>query len=467
MFRGGFLFALAGALLVAWRWFTGLRTGFWIDECGAYWLSRHLPDVIAPPFTPRTLNFAYAALLSLFNWADPPFLELIARLPSVLAALACAWVLYRFAEQAIGPGTGWLATAVYLLLPHTADFATEARPYALGQLLFALALWTQWTWLRTGHRLLPHLACLIALVYLHPFFLLAWPLCWLIALANASAPRGRYTLRLITAGLFLLPYFYVLANLHHTAATAPYLPQPTLRALIGGLLQGWVGVALLALLLAATLLGERPTRLVPPLGAPWWAAIAVAWPLSLYVLARLTGNTVFVPRYYALSAIGFAMFATALLSLWRTDSRRLIVGLWAALCLSPLIPKLPPHHGQDLRVLATWVEQAGRGSVPWFAPSLFIEGRLPDSTPPDVRLQTSNFSHLTTYPVSNPLFPLPYGFPIFARPQVEKQLDGPWRAERQIVIGPAEPLPTWVREVFSVRGFREQQLGVMYLYERD
>ena len=98
------------------------------------------------------------------------------------------------------------------------------------------------------------------------------------------------------------------------------------------------------------------------------------------------------------------------------------------------------------------------------APSQLIEGTLPDASPPAEQLGKWTFAHISTYPVANPVFPMPGSFPAFSRPSLERQLDGPWRMEARIVAGPSlEPPPAWFIEVLSRRGYRMRSL--VYLFE--
>ena len=77
------MLALPILLVVAWDAVQTLQMGFWIDECGAYWLSQHLSSLLRPPFGFSNFGLPYAAVLSLFAWAEPPWFETVARLPSL------------------------------------------------------------------------------------------------------------------------------------------------------------------------------------------------------------------------------------------------------------------------------------------------------------------------------------------------------------------------------------------------
>ncbi len=203
-----------------------LLAGFWIDECGAYWLAHHLPQFTQASFDFKDLSVVYGYILSLFAWGEPPWMEVIARLPSLLADISCAAVLYSPSERVNGCGTGWMAALLYAILPTTLNFATEARPYALGQLTFAVALWTLDAWFTRNKNwmLAVHLSCMVLLVYLHPFFALAWPLGWIFVMLVHPDFRLRYTLAMVAATTLLAPLGYMLTHLTVRVSTIAYAP---------------------------------------------------------------------------------------------------------------------------------------------------------------------------------------------------------------------------------------------------
>ena len=457
-------------LLIAWEWLVALQAGFWIDECGAYWLAHHLPKFSQPSFDFKDLNVGYAYILSLFTWGEPPWMEVIARLPSLLAAIFCAAVLYSLSERVNGRGTGWIAAFLYAILPTTLNFATEARPYALGQLTFAVALWTLHAWFaRNKNRMLAaHLSCMVLLVYLHPFFALAWPLGWIFVMLVHPDFRLRYTLAMVTATTLLAPLGYMLTHLAVRVSTIAYA-SASRRLLATDLLQDRVGPALCGVLLLVFVLGgRRPSLNRWLLHRPiiiGWSIIWLAWPLMLFAMARITGSTFYVSRYLALSAVGFALMAAGLLQLWRPSVRQAAIAVAILLNFAPGDHRRMVHQGQDLRRLAEWLQDDnGGGKAAWIAPSQLIEGTLPDASPAAEQLEKWTFAHISTYPVANPVFPMPGSFPAFSRPSLERQLDGPWRMEPRIVAGPSlEPPPAWFIEVLNRRGYRMRSL--VYLFE--
>lgn len=454
-------------LLVAYDAAKLLTTGFWIDECGAHWLAGHLAQQFRPPYSVSNLATFHASILSLFLWGEPPWFEAVARLPSLLASAGCAAFLYFIAERYHRPGSGWIAALLFALLPNTLHHATEARPYALSQCTFAAASWALLAWRERGaaKHLAMHVAGLVVLVYLHPFFALAWPLCWLFVVATRPDLRLRYTAVLVAGATLLAPLGYVSLGAEKSIRTISYLPPPTWSQLALDAAQHRAGLAVLAALTVALLLRARRR----PANATllWWAAVALAWPLVLFAAARLTGSSAYIPRYLALSAVGFALLAAGALAMLRPTLR---YGVMLAVLLLHLLPGNParrPRDG-DMRQLAAWlVAPNGGAEAPWLANSLFVEGILPSPDPPEVQVAGWAFAHVSTYPVTNPVFPMPWNFADHARPALEAYLDGPWRTQPRILAGPLRtPLPLWMQEVFRLRGYRYQAMGDLHEFTR-
>ena len=119
----------------------------------------------------------------------------------------------------------------------------------------------------------------------------------------------------------------------------------------------------------------------------------------------------------------------------------------------------------DMRPLAAWLEAGG--GAPWLANSLFVESSIPNPSPHADQLAGWLFSHVSAYPVTNAVFPMPWQFAEFARPALEAQLDNPWRAENRILAGPLRtPPPQWLLDLFARRGYRYTRLGDIHEFTR-
>src|SRR3569623_1089734 len=102
-----------------------LLRSLWIDEAGTFWMARGGPLAAIQ----KTRNWPgqsilYAAITSLFCFEGSPFRDILLRLPALLGAVAAGYILYRFANDAIGPGAGRLAAILFAFSPTTIEFAT-------------------------------------------------------------------------------------------------------------------------------------------------------------------------------------------------------------------------------------------------------------------------------------------------------------------------------------------------------
>ena len=148
--------------------------------------------------------------------------------------------------------------------------------------------------------------------------------------------------------------------------------------------------------------------------------------------------------------------------------------LWGAIMLLVVVTHFLPGNETrtpriaDMRELTAWLEDPGGGRAsPWVANSLFVEGRVRDGASVDETIASWDFSHVTTYPVINPVFPLSFRMPESGRAALEAHLDGPWRSESRILAGPSmDAPPAWLLETFKQRGYQFQKNGAMFVFRR-
>lgn len=121
------------------------QTPLWMDEVLALEVARQaglagLWNAIwtGTDFSPPTFHVLLHSLPGLT--AHP---RIIARIPSILAALAAAACIHAIARRSVGREWATLAFAMTLASP-LFDFALQARQYALQTFLLAFALW-QWS----------------------------------------------------------------------------------------------------------------------------------------------------------------------------------------------------------------------------------------------------------------------------------------------------------------------------------
>ncbi|MED5322606.1 MAG: glycosyltransferase family 39 protein [Planctomycetota bacterium] len=139
------LMLLLGALWTVVALTLGTR-GLWYDEIAAWrdygspaegraawWCLTHWFDPANHPLQ----TFASRLSFQWFSWLGG---ELALRLPSIVAGLATAIILWRWTEKRSGPAVGVWAGALAFTNPMLLEHATEARGYAFMMLAGALSL---------------------------------------------------------------------------------------------------------------------------------------------------------------------------------------------------------------------------------------------------------------------------------------------------------------------------------------
>jgi uncharacterized membrane protein len=117
-------------------WFTAIRTPLWLDETVSYWqISAGLTKVWSRE---HVLVPAYPYILSLASKILGTG-EIALRVPSILAMLAAAYLLYRTARDLFDRDIALLTAAVFCIHPVVTFASIDARPYAFGALAITAA----------------------------------------------------------------------------------------------------------------------------------------------------------------------------------------------------------------------------------------------------------------------------------------------------------------------------------------
>jgi len=221
-------------------------------------------------------------------------------------------------------------------------------------------------------------------------------------------------------GLLLIPVAMRAFELNAAAKQHVVVDQPTWLNLEHSLRTLLVLAAGLGAWIWSRFAKERGRPAIPlsALGMilAWW----VCHPLALFAFSRITGNSVFVPRYTALSLPGTAMAAT-LAAAWFLPSRfwkpaALILGSCALLLFGQWTEFWPVHHNSDWRAAALAVNELGlTPATPVICPSPFVEAK-PPVWAPDYKMPGFLYAHLLVYPVRGGNVVL---FPFTDSPQAE------------------------------------------------
>ena len=148
----------------------------------------------------------------------------IARLPSAVASVACCFVLLALAKG-FGVRYPLFAVVLFSIIPLQFRYALEARPYAQGVLLSALATLAFLRLVRNPSlsRAVVYTLVLTAGIYSQPFtcFTACAHLAWSLATWKRSRPVGWFTAAsLVVAALSFLPWYFYASPLWKQTMTS-------------------------------------------------------------------------------------------------------------------------------------------------------------------------------------------------------------------------------------------------------
>ncbi|HVW07026.1 MAG TPA: glycosyltransferase family 39 protein [Bryobacteraceae bacterium] len=394
---------------VACFWVTLLPESFWLDETVTAFVLRHgagHPSLAAGPRLDQTIYYwlprASVAVLG--------FSEFSVRLPSLLATLISLLLLYRLAARLVHPNAGWLVVFLCFVPHEFTRQATDARPYGLGTCLGLLAMWFLMRWLdRGGWRdAIPFAAFAALLPWVHLVywpFLAVFAVYALVRIFRRETTVPMWGLAAASAAVLACdaPLISVTLGLFHQEAVHVVTPLPNLTNILSGFEIPGIAAMVAAAWLAATVFHWTRRRALP--GASDTVLLILWWlwaPLVLLLASWITGNSVFLPRYFSLAlpgmllaaAFGAGLFLPA--AAWKPVALVLAVGIAAVHFVKE---PFPPSRHSHWREAAAEVEELTRyGPTPVVCPSPFVEARSPVWTPA-YKLPGFLFAHLDAYPL--------------------------------------------------------------------
>ena len=380
------------AILIARLWLMAMPSSLWTDEIATAFVARfpnHPSLAIVPPYTQSVYYLLPRMMDRLMGFSEIGY-----RIPSVLAMGLALWFVARIAASLIHPGAGWFAVFTCLAIRDIDYFAVDAKPYAPGVCCAAGAIYFLARWLHsakwTDAALFLAFAALLWRLQevFWPFYLVFG----LYALARVALKESRVSIAGILAvfamlALALLPVALRALALYGQARVHAFAPAPGLhdawRLLKPGIeLAGVCGAA-------AWLLGKWTGARISAV------ALALAWwlltPLTIFAFSRLSGTSLFVPRYLSLSLPGAALTAVAAAALWMPGR------LWRPASIAMAAAALA--FAGNWRTL--WPDHDPAG---WRAPSEYVSGNVIGPDTPV--LCTSPFIEAAP-PVWRPDYPLP------------------------------------------------------------
>ena len=462
------LILCAAAFLLAWL--PRLRWGLWTDEAGTFWMAcKGWHAAISRTATWPGQSIPYSVLESFFVaagfWKEP-----LLRIPSVLASAVAAWQLKRLAELTINGGAGWLAVIPLICAPDMMNFGTSARPYALALAASIASFRYLLEWRKSPERKIAakYLIASALTLHFHYFFGFIFVI-QAIYLASCRAFGRRVGIGLPLAAAILLPASMLplvgvlRSTAHHVDSFARAVP-PTFAQLLQicfpPALLLTTGLGLLLLWISAKNPRWRPAPLQPELVLllATWATLA---PVTFFLVARLTGQSIFAARYLL-----FTLPAAILVIVWiisgfeRREWRFLILlAIFAGTVLHPGSLMLALRESaSSWREPLRWVAARSGGD----APPVFVTSGVLDSSWLDWKTQDPSssglYAPLTAYPIPNRAIGLPF---LFGEPVQEfiRQTDfsAYKTGQRLFLVAAADsPLGDWMSSHLKQLGFRAQ-----------
>src|SRR5215469_8306686 len=187
-------------------WVMPMQASLWLDETVTYWSAyRGIAAAITrSQFWPGQ-NMVYTMLAALMIRLAGPS-EIVLRLPSLLAAIATAWLLFRLGTDLFDKETGVMATLVFVSLDEMMRTAANARPYAIALLLVVGSTLFLVRYMRTGTTvyLLAYVPTAAAIVYFHLLFAIIYPVHALYVFTEYRAGTPRIPWRNLVLGALLV-----------------------------------------------------------------------------------------------------------------------------------------------------------------------------------------------------------------------------------------------------------------------
>jgi 4-amino-4-deoxy-L-arabinose transferase-like glycosyltransferase len=462
-------FTLLLIIAVIDLWAVPLRSSFWLDEAGTFWVIKDgFPALFA-----RSVSWAgQYPLYFLVDWAA--FAaggrhEWILRLPSFFALAVAIWLFYRLAVRLFDVATAQFAVLVFVCSEQVIFAAADARPYALGLCMVIGSAWALVRWLDTGRSRYAagYVGFTVLVAYLHYLFALPLAVLGVYGMWRARG-EGKVALWKLPAawaacGILILPLVPLARQYYQGRAAHTFSSTPSMSDLLGAIapavLIGSIGLGLLAawLIFPRYLQGRfAPCRESLLLAAGW----ALAPPLALYAIAVTTPVKLFVPRYFLPCVPGLALVAGWLVCSAVTSAGRRVVATFVAVAAIFSFGTLVHGH-EDWAGAARRVRSlAGSGNLPVLAASGFVEASDPKALD-DPRLREVLFAPQVMYPPPGRLIRLPYAPGPAAEAYVERLLPEVEQQKRFVLLVRFAGLPwePWLRGRLASYGFRSETLG--------
>jgi hypothetical protein len=303
---------------VAVLWFGPLRTSLGMDETGTYWvIKRGVARAIDRAAEIQGQSPLYY-LITLAVRRVAGTSEAALRFPSVVAAAACVFFVYRIGRRLFDRDAALIAATVTAVVPGVTYAAADARPYALALAASTACTLALLRWLessRAADRVLYVLAGALT-VYAHYLFALTLVshVVYVVALHKRGVPARKMAVNLAFMGILAVPLVPQLLSLLHRSESLSWTGRPQLQSILLVLAQPVIvvaaGYAIRHLRNGQPLLADVRER-----GLILLCVWATAAPIVTYLISKLTSTTLFDPKYFVSAVpalgllVGWALYA--------------------------------------------------------------------------------------------------------------------------------------------------------------
>jgi len=443
--------ALLGSICL---WFIAVRAPLWLDETGSFWqIAKGFWQI---PSRQGGLSFpAYSYILWFFTKILGTS-EIALRVPSILAMLAAAYLLYRAARELFDQDVAIITTAVFCVHPVVVFAAIDVRPYAFAALAINAALFTL---VRLRHDNSDWLAAAFGvaaavIVWFHFLFAVILPVL-LVCLLALALGLGKTSWRQVGIALAaftvaILPVIPGLLYMFRTRGTHVFDTPPDLGELGWTLAPGWLLPTFLAAAFVAA--ATKHLDLQNRVGA-WQVLVGpllgLVPILILYGVSVKTPLHIFVYRHRLVAIPGIALCWGWSLS--RIDSRVIralfcvvVVASAAYLCFTSPFSK---RHGYSWKWALEFAEKnASADHAPMLICSDFPEADY-ETMPVENAKESALLAPLSYYKVSGPVIALPRALNQEAVRVMSAFLRDPSNRQRRflaLAFGPSYPTLNWL-----------------------
>ena len=409
------IYALALAVSIS-TWFVAIRAPLWQDEAGSYWQIDAGFSQIWPRQFSTNLFPAYSYIL----WLSTKLIgtsEIALRIPSILAMLGAASLLFLSAREIFERDLAIVATVIFCLDPIVIFASIDVRPYAFAVLVTIAAIYVLLRLRRSDSNWLAALFGLLAgcVIWFHYLFGAILPGLFLCFIAIKFPERNKAWKQLsVGLGSFALAFLPVIPGLlylFHTSGTHVCENAPNLVEVAWTVAPGWLlpAYGLTALAAAA---GVRSDRQIHFRGWHVLVCVSLAFTpiLILYGVSVGTSIHTFASRYRLDAIPGIALCWALALS--RLRSRRLQLLFCVALAATTALqcftsPRSRFHETSIKYALELAGKEASVDDAPVLICSDFVESDYVTMPSPEATKDSFLFAPLSYYPLRVPVVALP------------------------------------------------------------